>query len=92
MAVSTKVLLLSSSDMSLYGTGLRAIRELSSKMIDISEFADAGALGDSSSATNSTNVVKDDKVYRIAKSFFDLDNNLRILLATEEFLPSHKLN
>ena len=91
MSIPTKVLCLSTADMS-YGTGLRAIRELADVMIDISDFADDNALGDSSAAVNASSVIKDDKVYRIVKSFFDLDNNVRILLATEEILPSHRLN
>ena len=89
MAVTTKVLLVKND--SIYGTGLNAIRKQASQMIDISDFADAGALGDSSAAVNASNVIKDNKVYRIVKSYFDLDNNLRILVATEESMVMHKI-
>ena len=92
MGVPTKALLLSHSDSSLqYGTGLNAIRKLASQMIDISEFADDNAMGDSSAAVNASNIIKDNKVYRICKSFFDLDNTVRIVIATEEVSAMHKI-
>ena len=62
-----------------FGNGLRSIRAKASDLIDISDYADA--LSDSTSSGNPARIIKNNKVYRIIKTYFDLDNNVRIVLA-----------
>lgn len=66
------------------GNGLKAIREKSSEFIDITDYETA--LSDATSSTNPSYVIKENKVYRIIKTYIDLDNNVRIVLAK----PDHE--
>ena len=90
MAIPVKAILLPHDNK--YGTGLNAVRKLASQMIDITSYADSNALGDSTSAANASNIIKNNKVYRICKVFYDLDNNQRILLAMEENTNNHVID
>lgn len=77
MAVPIKLLILNPEDN--FGNGLRSIREKSSEFIDISDYGEA--LSDSTSSSNPARVIKNNKVYKIIKTYFDLDNNQRVVLA-----------
>lgn len=74
--ISCKCLLLSPGDG--LGNGLNAIRTRESELIDISDYEPG--YSDATSTTNPQYVIKDDKVYRIIKTYFDLDKNARIFL------------
>lgn len=60
--------------------GLVSIREHASEMIDISDWADE-ALSDATSSGNQATVIKDNILYTITRTYFDLDNNCRVILA-----------
>ena len=86
MAATAKVLLLSKEDASTYGTGLNAIRELEDNLEDLADdFPDH--LDDSTASSNWQRIIKNDVVYRIIKTYFDLDNNWRIIMALEDMNP-----
>lgn len=80
MAVAVKALLLAKDD--TLGNGLRAIRERESEMIDISEYEPG--LSDATSSTIQQYIIKDNKVYKTIRTYFDLDNNTRLLLCKEQ--------
>lgn len=91
MAVPTKLLLLSKEDLVAHGTGLKAIREMESSMIALpDDFPEH--LDDATSSTNWQRVIKDDVVYRIIKTYFDLDNNCRIIMASADMNPQDDLS
>ena len=86
MAATTKILLLSKTDASTYGTGLNVIRELEDNLEDLADdFPDH--LDDSTSSSNWQRIIKNNVVYRIIKTYFDLDNNWRIVMALEDMNP-----
>lgn len=64
------------------GNGLAVIRERESEMISIDDYE--VALSDATSSGNPARIIKNNKVYKIIKNYFDLDNNTRIILAKEE--------
>ena len=61
--------------------GLRALREREADFIDISDYENG--LSDATCTTVKQFIIKEDKVYNVVKTYFDLDNNQRILLAKE---------
>ena len=79
MAISVKALLIPYDD--TMGNGLVSIREKESELIDITDWSDF-----TSDATNTSNhgfVIKDNKVYKMIKFYFDLDKKCRILMCKE---------
>lgn len=80
MAVSLKLLLLKEGDK--LGNGLAAIRTRETELIDISSF-EAG-VSDPTITTNPGYVIKNNIVYRIIKTYFDLDKNARIFIAKKD--------
>ena len=72
-----KLLLLNPEDK--LGNGLRAIREKESDLIDISNYEPG--VSDPAITTNPGYVIKDNKVYRIIKTYFDLDKGYRVFIA-----------
>ena len=64
------------------GNGLAVIRERESEMISIDDYE--VAVSDATSSGNPARIIKNNKVYKIIKNYFDLDNNARIILANEE--------
>lgn len=80
MAVSLKLLLLKEGDK--LGNGLAAIRTRESDLIDISAFEPG--VSDPTITTNPGYVIKDNTVYRIIKTYFDLDKNARIFIAKKD--------
>lgn len=80
MAVSLKLLLIDSGDK--LGNGLASIRARESEMIDISTY-EAG-ISDPTITTNPGYVIKNNKVYRIIKTYFDLDKSARVFIAKED--------
>ena len=79
-----KVLLIKAGDK--YGLSLRAIRERANEMIDISSF-EAG-LSDATGTTCQACIIKDNKVYRVVRNYFDLDKNERIFVAKLDMDPN----
>lgn len=91
MGVPTKLLLLSKEDLAAHGSGLKAIREMESSMMDLpDDFPDH--LDDATSSTNWQRVIKDNVVYKIIKTYFDLDNERRIIMASEDMNPQDDLS
>ena len=80
MIIPIKVLLIDKNEK--LGNGLAVIRERESEMITIDDFE--VALSDATSSGNPARVIKNNKIYKIIKTYFDLDNNCRIVLAKEE--------
>ena len=72
-----KLLLIEKDD----SNGLINIREHMDELIDL---PDGEMLSDSTCTSNSTRVIKDNKIYTCIKSYFDLDNNFRIIMAKRE--------
>lgn len=89
MAIPSYALLIDSPEQN---SGLKAIRERESDLIDISSFVDDNACGDSTSASNTNNFIKNNKVYRIKKVYMDLDKNKRIFLGFWENNSNDKLD
>lgn len=81
MPVPVKALLISKTEE--LGNGLAVIRERESEMIPIDEYGN-GELSDSTSSGNPARIIKDNKVYKIIKTYFDLDKSVRIVMAKEE--------
>ena len=80
MAAPVKLLLIAKDEK--LGNGLASIREKESEMIAFDDYEPG--LSDSTSSTNPSRVIKDNKVYKIIKTYFDLDKRCRIMLAKEE--------
>ena len=79
MAIPIKALLIPYDD--TMGNGLVSIREKESELIDITDWSDF-----TSDATNTSNhgfVIKDNKVYKMIKFYFDLDKKCRIVMCKE---------
>lgn len=72
-----KVLLVKTGDE--FPNGLKAIRKRASEMIDITSFDEA--ISDATSTTCPAWIIKNDKVYKVIRNYFDLDKNERIFLA-----------
>ena len=71
MESSVKLLLLSKDDLVIHGSGLKAIRDMESSMMDMpDDFSDH--LDDATSSSNWQRIIKDNVVYRIIKTYFDL--------------------
>lgn len=80
MAIPLKLLLIKPGD--CLGNGLAAIRERESEFIDISGYEIA--MSDATATTNPGYIIKDNSVYRIIKTYFDLDKSVRIALAKQD--------
>lgn len=80
MAKAIKALLLPKDNP--YGNGLASIRTLESKMVDISDWEDC--VSDNTMPNTQGYFIKNNKVYRVVKSYFDFDKNWRIFLAIED--------
>ena len=83
MSVSIKLLLLKPGDK--LGNGLAAIRTHEADMIDISDY-EAG-ISDPTITTCPGFVIKDNVVYHVIRSYFDLDKNCRLFIAKKEMEP-----
>lgn len=83
MAPSIKILLLEEG-MGL-GNGLAALRTLEDQLIDISEFEPG--LSDATNTMNPGYIIKNNKVYRMLKNYFDLDKNMRVFICKSENEP-----
>lgn len=95
MAVGLKLLLINTDEE--YTNGLTYIRQHASNMIDISHF-EAG-VSDPTISTNPGYIIKDNTVYKVIKTYFDLDTNNRIFIAkksTDNFdiwpIPNDSMN
>lgn len=63
------------------GLGLNLIRKKESELVDISSF---GEFSDDSDLSNNIGyIIKDNKAYKCRKTYFDLDKNIRIVIAVE---------
>ena len=80
-----KLLLIEAED----SNGLISIRD---HMDDLIDLPDGDMLSDATCTSNTTRVIKDDKVYVCIKSYFDLDNNYRIIMAKRELETFDVLN
>ena len=80
MTVPIKALLIGKEEK--LGNGLAVIREKESEMISIDDYE--VALSDATSSGNPARIIKNNKVYKVIKTYFDLDKNARIILAKEE--------
>lgn len=80
MAIPIKAILLEKDER--IGTGLTALRMKMSSAIDISEYGDA--LSDSTSSTTHAYIIKNNKAYKVVRNFFDLDNNIRYIMAKND--------
>ena len=84
MGYPVKILLLDPKDN--LGNGLAALRTRESDLIDISGYEDA--LSDATSVGGlAAHFIKDNKVYRIFKNYFDYDKKTRVYLARLEMEP-----
>lgn len=81
--LKTKILLLKKGNN--LGQGLAAIRELEDEMIDITDYENH--FSDSTSTSNTGRIIKDNKVYNVFKSYWDLDKGVCVYLAKEEDEP-----
>lgn len=80
MALPIKLLLIEKGDK--LGNGLAAIRAREGDLMDISDYE--SAMSDSTSTANPNYVIVDNKVYRMIKTYFDLENERRIVIAKED--------
>lgn len=80
MSVPIKAILLEKNDK--IGTGLYALREKEANAVDISSYGEA--LSDPTSSTNHGNIIKNNKVYTIIRTYIDLDKNCRFIIAKHE--------
>lgn len=64
------------------GTGLAALRAKEATAVDITSLADG--LSDPTSSTNRGNIIKNNKVYTILRTYIDLDSNCRYIIARNE--------
>lgn len=82
MAIPTKAILLGRNEH--LGTGLQAIRTKESTAIEITDFVSDNACGDSTAAANKGFIIKNNKVYTVMRTFMDLDNKCRYIVAKDE--------
>lgn len=80
MAIPIKAILLEKTDN--FGTGLTALRKKEDNAIDISSYVDA--MGDATSSGIRGNIIKNNKVYTIVRTYIDLDKNCRYVIAKNE--------
>ena len=85
MAVAIKLLILTPENEKKYGCGLNAIRNLEDKLIDISDWGEA--MSDATATSAYGYVIKDNIVYRVSRTYFDLDNNCRVAIAKLDSEP-----
>ena len=81
--MTTKALLLGRDDD--HGNGLRAIRELEDQLVDITAYQEL--LADNQSWF----IIKDDTVYKVVKTYFDLDKGHMVCICKEDVQPFNKL-
>lgn len=83
MAIPIKAILLEKADN--LGSGLTALRTKESTAIDISGYGEA--MSDPTSSTNRGNIIKNNKVYTIVRTYINLDKNCRYVIAKNEENP-----
>ena len=67
------------------GVGLHVIRKYENTAIDISNFDTSNAPSDPTCCSGGYGrIIKDNRVYRIEKTYMDIDKNVRWLLAVRE--------
>lgn len=81
--MTTKALLLSKDDD--HGNGLRAIRELEDELVDITAYQELMA------DNQSWFIIKDDIVYKIVKTYFDMDKGYVVCICKEDVQPFNVL-
>lgn len=62
--------------------GLRAIREKESELIDLNDWQN-GIEQDATCSVTKQLIIKNDRVYSVRKTYFDLDKERRILLCED---------